>query len=1054
MNPFSENNLVEQTVIDLIKKLWADEGCNINAYSNENDAKLGREHRGEVVLKKYLRPALRYLNSELSPEALEQAIEQITRDRSHLSLVNANKEIYALLRDGASVQATGKDGESEDVIVRFFDYQTPSNNHFLCVSQFWVAGEMYTRRPDMVLFVNGIPLLLLELKAAHKNLADAYQDNLRDYKDTIPKIFWYNLGILISNGIENKLGSLTAPFEFFNEWKKAESEEDEPKTGLTTFVRGICDKNRLLDIFENFVLFDEGKRETQKIIPRYFQYFGVNRAFQNVVDRQKNQGRLGVFWHTQGSGKSYSMVYLSQKVLRKLMGNFTFVIVTDRSDLDRQAYKNFSVVGAVYEKEVKAESIIHLKELLRADHRQIFTTIQKFQDISEAISERGDIIVMTDEAHRTQYDRMAQNMRKALPNASFIGFTGTPLLKTGEEKTRETFGDYVSEYNFADSVRDGATVPLYYENHVPRLENVNERLEAEIDQVMGFYDLNDDEEEKLEKEFSTFYHLVTREDRLNVIARDIVQHFVGRGYNGKAMVVSIDKKTTFRMYDKVKKEWDRYLGKLRMDLVRAPDDYKREKIEEQLDRLEHVDMAVMVSLGDNQNEIADMEAFDIDVKPIRERILKKTSKDGRVISLEDEFKEADSNLRIVFVCAMWMTGFDVPNLSTLYLDKPLKNHTLMQAIARVNRVSPGKKNGLIVDYIGVFKNIEKALAIYATSRKGDDEIVRNKDVLMAELLYALKMGKEFLQDENIDLGKILTVPAEEKLLLIEHAANIIIGDQAKKKQFLNLATDIQSAYQSILPDPSADDYYMEVTAFRVLASRVRDVGMVSVDVSQVKNDLEDLLDRSIQAGEYVIPQHERIRDLSALDTEALRDFFAKLDDKNIQAEILSTELTNKIEEMVRRNKTRSKFIDRLNLLLQTYNSGAHDIDQLLHDLAALAKDLSEEEGRALKEGLTEDELAIFDLLRKDNLNPDDTAEVRSVAKELLEKLKTKLVPGWRDFESLRAGVKITISDVLFPKLPETVYTEQECEYKGLEVYNFVCEKYGNVVRGCQNARNF
>jgi len=1034
MNQFSEDNLVEQTVIKLVKEVWADPACHINAYSDEDDAKLGRAHRGEVVLKKYLLPALQKLNPELPADALDQAMEQVMRDRSHLSLVNANAEVYALLRGGASVQVAGRDGEFEDTTVRFFDFQNPSNNDFLCVSQLWVVGEMYTRRPDVVLFVNGIPLILLELKASHKSLVDAYRDNLRDYKRTIPKLFWYNMGVIISNGIENKFGSLTSPFEFFNEWKKAKSEDDAPKTDLATIIAGICDKGRMLDIFENFILFDASGAEVKKIVPRYFQYFGVNRAFQKVIDRQQNEGKLGVFWHTQGSGKSFSMVYLSQKVLRKLPGNFTFVIVTDRKDLDRQAYKNFATVGAVYEKEVQATSVENLKELLRADHRQVFTTIFKFEDIEGALSLRDDIIVMTDEAHRTQYDRMAQNMRKALPNASFIGFTGTPLM-ADEPLTEQVFGEYVSEYNFGDSVRDGATVPLYYENRVPRLLNVNVNLEEQMSQLMDKYPLDEDEEEKLEQEFSTFYHIVTREDRLNAIARDIVQHFVGRGYDGKAMVVSVDKKTTFRMHDKVKKEWERYIGKLRMDLGRATDDYERGKIEEQLARHENVDMAAMFSLGNNQNEMADMEEFEIDVTPIRARIL--------TGNLEEEFKKPDSNLRIVFVCAMWMTGFDVPNLSTLYLDKPLKNHTLMQAIARANRVSPDKKNGLIVDYIGVFKNIERALAIYATSRSDDDDIIRSKDELMAELLGALKSGKEFLQSENIDVGKILSVPPAEKLLLIEHAVNTILGDQIKKKKFLNLASEIHSAYRSVLPDPTADDYYEEVTAIRVIASRIRDVGLASVDVTQVKKDLEDLLDRSIQAGEYVIPQHKKLRDLSAIDVEALHQFFADLDNKNIQAESLSAELKDKIEEMVRKNRKRAKFIERLNSLLKEYNSGAHDIDQLLHDLVDLAKDLDDEEERAVKEGLTEDELAIFDLLQKDNLDPDDTAKVRLVSKELLEKLREKLVPGWRDFEPLRAGVKITISDVLFPRLPETVYTEQDCEYKGMEIYNFVYERYAD-----------
>jgi type I restriction enzyme R subunit len=731
------------------------------------------------------------------------------------------------------------------------------------------------------------------------------------------------------------------------------------------------------------------------------------------------------------------MVWLSQKVFRKLTGDFTFVIVTDRTQLDNQAYKNFAVVGAIYEKEVHAESISHLKDLLTQDHRQIFTTIQKFQDITRAISEREDIIVMTDEAHRTQYDQMALNMHKALPRASFIGFTGTPLMANGEERTRETFGDYVSVYNFGQSVTDGATVPLYYENRVPRLKNVNEDLEQQLGQLMDKYDLNEDEEGKIEQEYSTFYEIITREDRLNTIARDIVEHFAGRGYDGKAMVVSIDKKTTFRMYDKVKKEWDRYISKLRMDLSRATDDWEREKILAQIERHQNVDMAVMVSLGDNQNEIADMEQFEIDVKPIRERILKG--------NLEEEFKKPNSNLRIIFVCAMWMTGFDVPNLSTLYLDKPLKNHTLMQTIARANRVADeGKKNGLIVDYVGVFKNIQKALAIYATNNSTDDEIIRSKEELVGNLKKSIEIVEEFLRGEQIDIPVLLVAPSEQKLLLLEKYANAILGNTDKKKLFLNLATDLQNAYRSVLPDPTAENYYKEVTAIRVLASRIRDIGMQSVDVSPVKKDLEDLLDKSIQTGEYVIPQHKRVKDLSMLDANALHTFFAGLENKNVQMESMSAELETKIAEMMKQNKKRARFMERLVALLQEYNSGAHDIDQTLESLVELAKDLSAEEQRAVKENMTEEELAIFDLLLKDSLNPAEVDEVKKTAHELLLALKERLVPHWRDFEPNRAGVRVTISDLLLAKLPEPVYTKQECEIKGYEVYSFVYEHYNNI----------
>ena len=513
-----------------------------------------------------------------------------------------------------------------------------------------------------------------------------------------------------------------------------------------------------------------------------------------------------------------------------------------------------------------------------------------------------------------------------------------------------------------------------------------------------------------------------------------MKHFVGRGYNGKAMVVSVDKKTAVRMYVKVKAEWDRYVAKLRMDLSRATDERERAKIEVQLERHENVDMAVIVSQG--QNEIADLEPFDIDMKPLRARMQKKEP------SLEEMFKDPGSNLRIVFVCAMWLTGFDVPNLSTLYLDKPLKNHTLMQTIARANRVAVDKLNGLIVDYIGVFKNIERALALYASSGIKDDEIIRSKSELVDALEGLLQTVKKFLNDNNIDLSLLLSASNEEKLRLLESYANILVGDIDKKKAFLNLSTDLYQTYQSVLPDPVADDYYHEVTAVRVIASRIRDVGLMSIDVSQVKQDLEDLLDKSIQAGDYVISPHKKIKDLSGLDANALHDFFANLENKNMQVESMRSELEEKISDMVKRNKARAKFMDRLSALLQKYNSGAHDVDQVFDDLIELAKSLNDEERRAAKENLTEEELAIFDLLLKENINPDEVGKIRAVARDLLKKLKEeKLVSEWREWETTRAGVKTTILDVLYSKLPEPTYSEQECEVKGLEVYNFVYEHY-------------
>jgi len=704
MNEFSENKLIEQTAVKLFKELWGSD-CFINAYSDEGDALLGRENQGQVVLIGRLKQALEKLNPDAPQEAISQVLVELTRDRSTASLVNANHELYKLIKDGVKAEIRGEDGAFETINIKVINFNDPAKNDFLLVSQVWITGELHKRRPDLIGFVNGLPLVLIELKASHKNLRNAYQENIRDYKDTIPQLFWHNAFIIISNGIETKVGTLTSAYEHFNEWKKIKSEDEKGRVSLETVIKGTCEPSRLLDIVENFTLFDDSKGANKKIVARYFQYFGVNNAFERVKHRDESNGRLGVFWHTQGSGKSYSMIFLSQKVFRKMTGNFTFVIVTDRKELDKQIYDNFVHCGAETQKEVHAESIQELRNLLTEDRRHIFTLIHKFDEPIK-LNKRNDIIVMVDEAHRTQYDRLAQNMRIAMPKASFIGFTGTPLMAKGEEKTRETFGDYVSTYNFAQSVEDGATVPLYYENRVPKLENENPEIQKDLERVMDFYELTTDEEEKLEQKFSTFYRIITTEDRLNKVAEDIVAHFTARGYDGKAMVVSIDKKTAVRMYAKVKAEMQRHLAKMNIAASKAKDEHEKEMLREQAQKYENIDMAVVVS--QSQNEIADMEEFEIDMRPLRARILNE--------DLETKFKDPDSNLRIVFVCAMWMTGFDVPNLSTLYLDKPLKNHTLMQTIARANRVYPGKTNGLIVDYIGIFRNLQKALAIYASTK--------------------------------------------------------------------------------------------------------------------------------------------------------------------------------------------------------------------------------------------------------------------------------------------------------------------------------------------------
>ena len=526
---YTEDVFVEQPAIKLFESLgWRTLDCYSEVFGE--DGMLGRENRGEVILVRELRKALVKINPDCTANEIDSAVDEIVRDRSVMSPIAANEETYKLLREGVKVKA---DAEDEDfVTVRVIDWQLQSNNDFLLCSQLWVTGEIETRRPDLVGFVNGLPLVFIELKAAHRQLIDAYKDNLKDYKRVIPQLFDFNQIIILSNGVQSKVGTVSSQWEHFADWKKVERESEARVLSLETVIRGTCDKNRLLDLIENFILFTKAK-ETTKIVAKYHQYLGVNQALEGLKTIEEVQGRLGVYWHTQGSGKSYSMVFFCQKAFRKFPGNWTFVIVTDRKDLDEQIYKTFHSAGILQE-ECQAESASELKQLLSEDHRFVFTLIHKFRtDVGEVypeLSDRKDVIVITDEAHRSQYSTLALNMRNALPHAGFLAFTGTPLLGTGldEAKTREVFGDYVSVYNFSDAVDDGATLPLYYENRVPEVNLNRDDLGNEIGEIIASADLSDESENRLEREFSSAYHIITRKERLEIIATDLVEHFMGR----------------------------------------------------------------------------------------------------------------------------------------------------------------------------------------------------------------------------------------------------------------------------------------------------------------------------------------------------------------------------------------------------------------------------------------------------------------------------------------------------------------------------------------------
>ncbi len=1043
MNPYSEDQLIEQPAINLLKEIgWETLNCQ-NEFEQTEESPLGRQTRSEVVLTARLETALKRFNPTATDNTIAKAVEELTQSRATMSPIEANREIYTLLKDGVKVSLSEPDSEDETVeVLQVIDWDTPENNDFFAASQFWITGEMYTKRPDIVCFVNGIPLILMEFKRIDVHLRAAYNDNLRDYKDTIPPLFWYNAFIVLSNGTESKVGSLTADWEHFAEWKRIHSEAETPKVSLETILRALCTPERLLDIVENFILFMEVQGGFIKILAKNHQYLGVNNTIESLKQIEDNRGKLGVFWHTQGSGKSISMLFFAQKVLRKIPGKWTFVIVTDRKELDNQIYKTFaSTSGVLTQQEVHAEDIRHLRRLLRAeDHRYIFTLIHKFQtqggERHPVLSERSDIVVITDEAHRSQYDTLALNMRIALPNAAFIAFTGTPLM-AGEEKTKSVFGDYVSIYDFNQSIVDRATVPLYYENRVPSLQLINEDFNEDIEQILEDAELDEAQEAKLEHEFAREYHLITRDERLETIAKDIVEHFMGRGYQGKAMVISIDKATAVKMFDKVQKYWKRFVGQLRSE---AATRYGNEKayLQERIRYIEETDMAVVVSPG--QNEIDELRQKGVDITPHRTRM--------NTEDLETKFKDPDDPFRIVFLCAMWITGFDVPSCSTIYLDKPQRNHTLMQTIARANRVFENKNNGLIVDYIGVFRDLEKALAIYAAGAdlEGNQKPIADKSELIEKLRAAIAEITEFCRGLGVDLDTAQTDDAFQNIAQINDAMERILINDKTKKGYLQLATNVTKLYKAILPDPDAYQFTKICQLIHIIAQKIRNLAPPA-DISGVMTEVEDLLDQSIAPEGYLIEipadgyDAEPI-DLSQIDFEQLSERF-NTQHKRVEAEKLRGAINGKLAAMIRLNRSRMNYQEKFEQMIAEYNAGTIGVADYFEKLFDFVNDLNEEDQRAGTEDLSEEELAVFDLLtqREPHLTAPERSEVKDAVKEMLETLKREnLGLDWRKHTQTRAQVRLAVENILDKGLPQP-YTPELFNQKSEAIYQHIYDAY-------------
>lgn len=1061
---YSEDALIEQATQDVLEELgWTV----VTAWRNESfgeNGLLGRENKNEVVLTRYLLQTLRALNPDHPETAYEQAVELLTQNIADQTLGFINKEKSLLLKNGVPVSYTNEKGELVKTKLKVFDFKNYSANHFLAVRQLEIVGELYQRRPDIIGFVNGIPLVFMELKAHHQDLHHAFTDNLTDYKDTIAQVFHTNAFIILSNGTDARVGTVTSKYKYFLEWKRIE-ENEEGEVSLDTMLRGTCDRNRLMDIFENFLLFDDSGGDVIKLMAKNHQYIGVNKVIENVYNIEDLEGKLGVFWHTQGSGKSYSMVFLCEKIHRKLGGSYTFLIAVDRTELENQLYDTFSGVGVVNDKNIiagKKKGMTgreHLRELLSENHRYVFTLIHKFsidpklESEYPLITERKNVIVISDEAHRTQSGTYARNMRfHGLPNASYLGFTGTPIIKEEEELTKNIFGEYVSIYDFKRAIEDEATLPLRYLNRGEKLDITNPELDEKMAEVFENEDLDDDQKKKLEYLFSRDYPILTAQPRLDAIAKDLVWHFNERGYQGKAMYVALDKPTAVRMYELIQSYWPEYLEELEGHIKNAIDQQEEQELRRKYNRVKETEICVVVS--GEQNEVDKFRKMGLDIEVHRRKMVER--------NLEKEFKDEENPFRLAIVCAMWITGFDAPCVSTVYLDKPIKGHTLMQTIARANRVyDDEKENGLIVDYGNVYKQLEKAYSVYGegskTGGKGkpSGKPVEPLENLEVELKQSIKDVKAYLKDLNFSLQELKEAKPMVKIGKIKQATDCICLNETTRTTFEMMARNVFRKYKALFPSEVLKPHVGNFNAIEAIYTALNQ-NVKAADVTQIIMDLQAIVSDSVVVRDEARDKDEDVYvDLSSLDFDKLRAAFAKTPRKNTLVFNLQEAIEQRLEQMLKENPLRIEFYERYKEIIDEYNKGKslEDTIRTFENLSEFIKDLSFEEQRVVRENLGDQEtLAIFDLLKEGKeLTTKELKEVKKVAAKTLESLKAEKlkIDKWRESRQIKAQVKSMIYDSLL-YLPEESYTDEEVGVKTANVYQHIFTNYyggGNSVYG-------
>jgi type I restriction enzyme R subunit len=1121
----SEDRLVQKTFAEHLKNVLGWES--VYAWNDETfgpDGTLGRADTREVVLTRELRAALVRLNPQLPPAAIAEAVQKMTRQDFSRSLLQHNREFYQFIRDGVPVSYRDATGQLRHAQARVIDFQngrgadgTP-NNRFVAVRELKITGlraPAYNRRADLVCFVNGLPLVFIELKAVYKNIRAGFDGNLRDYLDenVIAHAFHHNAFLIVSNGHRARYGSITSKWGHFSEWKRHD-EKDKGSVEAEVLLNGMLAHERLLDLVENFILFDASKPgAVRKVVARNHQVLGVNNAVDSVRRQEDlkrefplekrlthrieqlpvkevtdadilaladvgerdvtkpmlqwvesahpDLGKLGVFWHTQGSGKSYSMAFFTEKVRRKISAKFTFLLMTDRNDLDSQIYRTFVGCGVADEQTPRASSGDTLKELLKQNHRYIFSLIHKFnQDVNprEPYSTRDDIIVISDEAHRTQAGKLARNMRLALPNAAFIGFTGTPLFKH-DNLTRRIFGTYVSRYDFKRSEEDGATVKLVYENRGEKLRVARLDLNDRIADAIAKADLDPDKEALLEKLLGQDYEVITADERLDKIATDFVEHCATRWESGKSMLVCIDKVTCGRMWQRIIPRWQTKLAavkalipKKEIELEARVEESQRDEAAKELaflrgqaKWLEETIVEIIVSEG--QNEVADFKKWGVDIIPHRARMKQGFEVGDQRVDVETAFKNPDHPFRVAIVCAMWLTGFDVECLSTLYIDKPMKAHTLMQAIARANRVYPGKDFGLIVDYNGMLKSLREALAQYALGDEsgGGEEIVAPIEERVKALLAAIEETENHLRSLGFDAARLVGAKGFTRIQALADAVDAVYMSDESKRRFEILARQVFIRFKALIMEPAAFTYAVRHDNIEAIYKKLEE-RRDTADITDLLKELHRIVNEAIRTAAAGEDQMDaKLFDMSQIDLEKLRDEFdKKVKRKATAIQDIRQIVEDKLAQMLASNPQRMDYYKKYTEIVADYNREKDrvTIEETFAKLMDLAKSLDAEQHRAATEGLTEEELALFDLLKKDNLSKTDRERVKQASQSLLDSIRKLIAPleRWTEKEQTQAEVEVFILGHVFQTLPTPPFSDDEKQAVAKRVYLHVWQQ--------------